>query len=115
MREVIVEHVGSGTVRTIKVGVVHKPKPKRPETFVGIICSPRIIHHAGTDTESPRNTKCWKTTKRGCSHAKKGWQRHSAAPSRRRARWGKLRRCCAPSARILNELGRCIYPNMGLP
>jgi hypothetical protein len=111
MREVIVEHVG-GTTRTIQIGVLKKRKSIHVTVFIGILCSPRILHISGSDSEKPRRkTKCWKTTKKGDSHAKRGWQRHTdRKPSRRRARHGHHRPWISPSARILNELGRCIYP-----
>jgi len=112
MREVIVETIGIG-VRTIQVGRERKSKKMYTVSFVGIICSPRIIPQPGSDTELFRSSRSWKTTKRGMSHAKKNYQKHGERkPSRRRNRWGKARGYIYPSVRILNKSGRCIYPNV---
>ena len=112
MREVIVEHVSSGIVRTVQVGRINKPK--HIEKFVGVISSSsRMLTRSSSDDSKPSDTKCWKTTKRGEPHAKRGWQRHyNRMPSRRRHRWGKIRGYAASSAKTLNELDRCIYPNV---
>ncbi len=115
MRMVIVETVGKGT-RTVLIGREPKKKYRKKKerllilSFIGIVCSPRILPRTGSDNK-PTDIRCWKTTKNGESHAKKGWQRHTdRKPSRRRARRGHHRPWISPSARILNELGRCIYP-----
>jgi hypothetical protein len=106
VREVVVEHIG-GKTRTIRVG--REKKKKRTESFRDVVCSPRILGRVGTDTESPRKSRCWKTTKNGESHATRGWQRHPGRqPSRRRNRWGRVRKYNCPSAKILNEL-RIVY------
>ena len=117
MREVVVEHVG-GVTRTIQVGRKKKQKKKRKRTdsFKDIICSPRILVRATDDWYTPdySDTKCWKTHKKGEPKPKKHWQRHAdRKPSRRRNRWGRVRKHIYPSPRILNELGRCIHPNVG--
>jgi hypothetical protein len=106
MREVVVEHVG-GETRTIHVG--REKKKKRTESFRDVICSPRILPNTGSDEET-HASKCWKTTKRGLPHAKKGWQRHGET---KRRKYGRTRWSGWPSTKTLNELGRCIYPNMG--
>ena len=112
MREVVVEHVG-GMTRTISVGKKKKQKKKRTDSFKDIICSPRILVRS-TDWYCPdySDTKSWKTTKRGRPHAKRNWQRHTEGPSHRRAKHGKHRRVMYSSARMLNEMGRCIHPSM---
>ena len=115
MREVIVEHIG-GVTRTIKVGIDwDNIKVKTERRYIkDLICSPRILSHNGSDTETPKS-RSWKTTKRGNPHAKRGWQRHpDRQPSCRRNRWGHVRSWIAPSARMLNEMGRCIYPCVDL-
>ena len=106
MKEVIVETVGKGT-RTIKVGIDrNKIKRKREIKYIdGLVCSPRIFPRTGSDAVTPKS-RSWKTTKKGESHAERGWQRHPGRqPSRRRNRWGRVRKHHHPSVRTLNELG----------
>jgi len=115
MRQVIVEHVGSGEIRTINVGIDWDKiviRPNRTRSHSGILCSPRILGRLGSwDCKYHSDTKCWKTTKKGEAHARKGHQRHpDRQPSRRRNRWGRVRKHNYPSVRTLNEMGRCIYP-----
>jgi hypothetical protein len=117
MREVVVETIGKGE-RTIQVGIDWDNIKKMEDRYISsasTICSPRISPQpAPWDCKSHTDTKCWKTTKRGNSHAKKNWQRHpDRKPSRRRARWGHFRGYIYPSVRNLNKMGRCIYPNIG--
>ena len=117
MREVVVETIGKET-RTIEIGR-EKQKRKRQsrmrtkeQYIAGLICSTRIlIRSVNWDGAYYKDTKCWKTTKSGLSHARKNWQRHGERqPSVRRHRWGRKRNPMYPSVRVLNELGRCIYP-----
>ncbi len=115
MKEVVVEHVGSSKVRIIQVGIGwSKTKTTRKESSKGIVCSPRILVRATSwDCSFSTGHGCWKTTKHGRPHAKKNWQRHpNRKPSIRRARWGHFRKHIHPGARILNELGLCIYPDV---
>jgi hypothetical protein len=106
MREVIVETVGKGAC-TIKVGIDLNKIKKRKERrhITGLICSPGILPHTGSDRVTLKS-RSWKTTKRGQSHASKNWQRHPFGPYCRRKKYGKLRGHSYPSVRILNELGR---------
>ena len=116
MREVTVETVGKGT-RTIKVGIDwSKIKVKKEKQYItDIICSPRILARpASDDCRKYTDIKCWKTPKKGEPKPKRCWQRHPGRqPSRRRNRWGRVRRYNYPSLKILNEMGRCIYPDIG--
>jgi len=118
VREVIIETIGKGT-RIVLIGRESRKKSRKNKekllilSFVGITCSPRTFPRTGSDAVTPKS-RSWKTTKKGEPHAKKGYQRHpDRQPSRRRNRWGRVRKSHYPSARTLNELGLCIYPNIG--
>ena len=111
MREVIVETKGKG-VRKIQVGIDWDKVKKGVEKHyvkksVGIVCSPRTLSYEGTDTESPRESRSWKTPKKGKPKPKKPWQKHGEI---KRRKHGRRRWLGWPSVRILNEMGLCIYP-----
>ena len=111
MRELVIETKGKG-IRTIQIGREKKLKNKLVSIHIdGLICSPRILIRNASWDCCLSDIKCWKTTKSGLSHARKNWQRHGERqPSVRRHRWGRKRNPMYPSVRVLNELGRCIYP-----
>ena len=110
MRSVTVVNKKSGEERTINVGIDWSKIKTRSIRSLGIICSPRIIAHTGSSDETPKS-RSWKTTKRGESHAKRGWQRHG---SKTRRKYGRTRWVGWPSAKTLNDLGRCIHPCVDL-